>query len=190
MLNTTVMDVLYRILSLPPFRNLKEDPSYGARLAMITDLIDSFTAFTEGYGLLRASSTEAGRLSFKFLMKLYYEFSGFIQTQGLNDPEDPEELIPKGFVQIMTVHQAKGLQFPIVVVGSLKDKPEVGADNWTEDFLAPFSPRKPNGAALERAQQDLVRRFYVAYSRAQNLLILCGKKGSVSSWALEASNGN
>lgn len=190
MLNTTVMDVLYRILSLPPFRNLKEDPSYGARLAMITDLIDSFTAFTEGYGLLRASSTEDGRLSFKFLMKLYYEFSGFIQTQGLNDPEDPEELIPRGFVQIMTVHQAKGLQFPVVVVGSLRDKPEEGADNWTEDFLAPFSPRKPNGAALERAQQDLVRRFYVAYSRAQNLLILCGKKGSVSSWALEASDGN
>jgi len=190
LLNTTVMDVLYRILSLPPFRDLKEDLNYATRLAMITDLIDSFTAFTEGYGLLRTSSSEDGRLSFRFLMKLYYEFSGFIQTQGLNDPEDPEDLIPKGFVQIMTVHQAKGLEFPIVVVGSLKDKPEVSGDNWTEDFLAPFSARKPNGTALERAQQDLIRRFYVAYSRAKHLLILCGKKGSVSPWALEGSDGH
>jgi DNA helicase-2/ATP-dependent DNA helicase PcrA len=89
----------------------------------------------------------------------------------------------------MTVHQAKGLEFPIVVVGSLKDKPEVSGDNWTEDFLAPFSARKPNGTALERAEQDLIRRFYVAYSRAKNLLILYGKKGSASSWALEASDG-
>ena len=190
MLNTTVMDVLYRILSLPPFRNLKEDANYATRLALVTDLIDSFTAFTEGYGLLRTSSTEGGRLSFKFLMKLYYEFSGFVQTQGLNDPENPEDLIPKGFVQIMTVHQAKGLQFPIVVVGSLRDKPEVSGDNWTEDFLAPFSVRKPNGTALERAQQDLIRRFYVAFSRAQNLLILCGKKGGVSPWALEGADGD
>lgn len=189
MLNTTVMDVLYRILSVPPFTTLKEDPNYAARLAMITDLIDSFTAFTEGYGLLRTSSSEDGRLSFKFLTKLYYEFSGFIQTQGLNDPEDPEDLIPKGFIQIMTVHQAKGLEFPIVVVGSLRDTPKVSGDNWTEDFLAPFSPRKPNGTAQERAQQDLIRRFYVAYSRAKNLLILCGKMGSVSSWALEGSDG-
>jgi ATP-dependent DNA helicase UvrD/PcrA len=190
LLNTTVMDVLYRILSLPPFRNLKEDPNYATRFALVTDLIDSFTAFTEGYGLLRTSSTEGGRLSFKFLMKLYYEFSGFIQTQGLNDPENPEDLIPKGFVQIMTVHQAKGLQFPIVIVGSLRDRPEVSGDNWTEDFLAPFSVRKPNGTALERAQQDLIRRFYVAFSRAQDLLILCGKKGVVSSWALEGSDGD
>jgi superfamily I DNA/RNA helicase len=189
-LNTTVMDVLYRILSVPPFTTLKEDPNYAARLAMITDLIDSFTAFTEGYGLLRTSSVQDGRLSYKFLTKLYYEFSGFIQIQGLSDPENPEDLIPKGFIQIMTVHQAKGLEFPIVVVGSLRDKPDVSGDNWTEEFLTPFSPRKPNGTAEERAQQDLIRRFYVAYSRAKNLLILCGKKGSVSSWALEGSDGD
>lgn len=189
LLNTTVMDVLYRILALSPFRKLKEDPNYATRFAMITDLIDSFTAFTEGYGLLRTSSSEDGRLSFGFLRGFYYQFSGFIQTQGLNDPEDPEDLIPTGYVQVMTVHQAKGLEFPIVIVGSLNDKPKEGGDNWTEDFLAPWSPRNPMGTTIERAQQDLIRRFYVAYSRVENLLILCGKKNSLSPWALEGSDG-
>ncbi len=183
-LNITVMDVLYRILSLKPFRKLKEDPNYTARFALITSLIDSFTAFTERYGLLRSSSAGPGRLSFSFLRTLYYQFSGFIQVYGLNEPENPEDLIPAGFVQVMTIHQAKGLEFPVVVVGSISDKPEVGGDNWTEDFLAPWSPRKPFGSAQDRAEQDLIRRFYVAYSRAKNLLILCGKSGTASPWAL------
>ncbi len=178
------MDVLYRILSLKPFRKLKEDPNYTARFALITSLIDSFTAFTERYGLLRSSSAGPGRLSFSFLRTLYYQFSGFIQVYGLNEPENPEDLIPAGFVQVMTIHQAKGLEFPVVVVGSISDKPEVGGDNWTEDFLAPWSPRKPFGSAQDRAEQDLIRRFYVAYSRAKNLLILCGKSGTASPWAL------
>ena len=118
------------------------------------------------------------------MRSFYYQFSGFIEAQGLNEPEDPEDLIPSGYVQVMTVHQAKGLEFPVVVVGSLNDNPRVGGDNWTEDFLAPWSPRKPIGRADERAEQDLIRRFYVAYSRAQNLLVLCGKKGSLSKWGL------
>ena len=123
-------------------------------------------------------------MSWNFMMAFYYQFSGFIEAQGLNEPEDPEDLIPSGYVQVMTVHQAKGLEFPIVVVGSLGDEPRVGGDNWTEDFLKSWAPRKPLGSAMERAEQDLIRRFYVAYSRAKNVLILCGKKGSSSRWAL------
>jgi len=189
LLNITIMDVLYRILSLKPFGDLKEDPNYTTRFALITDLIDSFTAFTERYGLLRSSSTAPGRLSFGFLRTLYYQFSGFIEAYGLNEPEDPDDKIPAGFVQVMTVHQAKGLEFPVVIVGSLQDKPEVGGDNWTEDFLAPWSPRKPIGSAQDRAEQDLIRRFYVAFSRAKNLLILCGKRGTASSFAIGDWNG-
>ncbi len=95
-LNTTIMDILYRILSLPPFSALKEDPNYATRFAIITDLLDSFSVFTERYGLLRISASVSGRISWGFLRTFYYQFSGFIQSQGLSDPEDPEDLIPKG----------------------------------------------------------------------------------------------
>ncbi|MFQ5910886.1 MAG: UvrD-helicase domain-containing protein, partial [Thermoplasmata archaeon] len=145
-LNVTVMDVLYRILAHPPFQSLKEDPNYATRFALVTDLIDAYTAFTERYGLLRTSSVAGGRMSFSFLMNFFYQFSGFIEAYGLNEPEDPEQLLPLGYVQIMTVHQAKGLEFPVVVVGSLNDRPRPGGDHWTEDFLAPWSPRQPVGS--------------------------------------------
>ena len=37
----------------------------------------------------------------------------------MNEYEDPDQPFPKGHVQVMTIHQAKGLEFPVVVVGSL-----------------------------------------------------------------------
>jgi DNA helicase-2/ATP-dependent DNA helicase PcrA len=189
-LNTTVMDVLYRILSLPPFSNLKVDPNFSSRFAQITDLLDAFSAFTSQYGVLRSSSSGSGLLSFGFLQSLYREFSGFIEAHGLNEPEDEENIMPPGFVQVMTVHQAKGLQFPVVIVDNLRDMPRIGSDHWTEDYLSRWSRRKPFGTAQTRAEQDLIRRFYVSFSRARNLLILCGKTGSSSKWALGEWDGN
>jgi superfamily I DNA/RNA helicase len=183
-LNTTIMDVLYRILSLAPFRGLKEDPNYATRFAQITDLVDSFAAFTSQYGVLRGSGTAKGRISFQFMLRFYREFSGFIEEYGLNEPENPDEIMPVGYVQVMTVHQAKGLEFPVVVVDNLGDSPRVGTDNLTEDFLAEWSPRRVIGTAAQRAEQDLIRRFYVAFSRAKNLLVLCGKDGTAKKWAL------
>ena len=188
-LGITVMDVFYRVLSLPPFTGLKADPNYATRFAEITDLLDAFSAFTVQYGVLRSSSSTAGLISFTFLQSLYREFAGFIEAYGLNDPEDEDEVMPAGYVQVMTVHQAKGLQFPVVVVDNLGDTPRSGSDHWTEDFLAPWSRRKPSGTAQTRAEQDFVRRYYVAYSRARNLLVLCGRQNSATDWVLGEWNG-
>ena len=183
------MDVLYRILSLNPFRFKKEEPEYASRFAEITTLLDSFASFTDSYGVLNGSTQKKGRVSWKFLNNLYNEFSGFIEAYGLNEPEDPDQIMPVGYVQVMTVHQAKGLEFPIVIVHNLDDEPEVGSDNVIEEFLGQWSPRKPLGTALDRAEQDLVRRFYVAYSRPKNLLVLCGSKGDTNTWSLGEWNG-
>jgi DNA helicase-2/ATP-dependent DNA helicase PcrA len=188
-LGTTVMDVFYRILSLPPFSQLQLDPNIATRFAEITNLLDAFSAFTEQYGVLRSSSSTPGLMSFTLLTKIYREFSGFIEAYGLNEPEDEEEIMPAGHVQVMTVHQAKGLEFPVVVVDNLSERPRYSSEHWVEDFLSPWSRRQPAGTPQTRAEQDFVRRYYVAYSRARNLLILCGKRNSTSNWVLGEWNG-
>ncbi len=44
-----------------------------------------------------------------------------------------------------------------------------------EDELRPFSPLgKPKRAGIDRTFDDLVRKFFVAFSRAQDLLLLVG----------------
>ena len=74
-----------------------------------------------------------------------------------------------GMVAVTTIHQAKGLEWPVVAVGSLDGfggGDEVGLE------LDPYFPR-PSFEPLARIPDyDRMRQHYVAFSRAQNLLIL------------------
>jgi DNA helicase-2/ATP-dependent DNA helicase PcrA len=98
------------------------------------------------------------------------------------------EDIPKNRMNIMSIHQAKGLEFPIVIV-------DVGSDfkmNFSyhsfrrflgmpgksctiEDKMREFSSMgKPARNGLDRAFDDLIRQYFVAFSRSGNILILVG----------------
>ena len=91
--------------------------------------------------------------------------------------EDTENPFPKGRIPFLTIHQAKGLEFPVVVLGSLNAFPN--RPTKVEEFArAVLSPEVQ--ASLEPlnliAQFDAMRMFYVALSRAENLLILANTK--------------
>lgn len=103
--------------------------------------------------------------------------------------EDLLETIPPNRVSIMSVHQAKGLEFPLVIVdvGSdfkgnhvaqrrfrYPDKP--GPTSNIEDLIGNLIPRalrNPRGS-IDRALDDLIREYYVAFSRSKSVLILVG----------------
>ena len=77
----------------------------------------------------------------------------------------------------MTVHQAKGLEFPFVFVGDIAQ--DAGSNFRTqsvqlEDELMPFRsrPYERRFSILERSMQDLIRFYYVVYSRAQHALVM------------------
>ena len=110
------------------------------------------------------------------LKHLFCQFLHFLYRGGLEEFEDYEEPIPSGCVSVMTIHQSKGLEFPVTVVGSLAKTPR---KDWTDldailelKYFArlPFEP-------LERTKYfDFWREYYVAFSRAQNLLVLTGAR--------------
>ena len=76
---------------------------------------------------------------------------------------------PTGMVAVTTIHQAKGLEWPVVAVGSLDGS---GGDDGVGCDLNPYLPR-PTFEPPERIPDfDRMRQHYVAFSRAQNLLIL------------------
>ena len=106
-----------------------------------------------------------------------------------------------GTVRIMTVHGAKGLQAPMVILPDTTALPPAGDEIvWTTDprtgaTLPLWSPRKElRCAAVERVQaQELVlktkeynRLLYVALTRAEDRLLVCGwdtrKAVSDGSW--------
>lgn len=104
--------------------------------------------------------------------------------------EDIMPYVPRAVFPIMTVHQAKGLEFPLVIVDVGSDFktnhkaqryvrfPDQTPDlHLTENELASFSPvgqARQQRTGIDRAFDDITRQFFVAKSRPQHILILVG----------------
>jgi DNA helicase-2/ATP-dependent DNA helicase PcrA len=105
----------------------------------------------------------------KFTHSLFSSFTYALYRLGESEYEDAEDPFPKGRISFLTIHQSKGLEFPVVVLGSA-DKREWGAD-IKEEIVRDLM--KKEGEPLDKISKfDNMRMFYVALSRAKNLLVL------------------
>ncbi len=98
------------------------------------------------------------------------------------------DTVPYDRIPIMSIHQAKGLEYPLIIVdvGSdfktehhtqrFKRYPSEGGRTCDlEDKLRIHSPlQRPARTGRDRAFDDLVRLYFVAFSRAQDVLLLVG----------------
>ncbi|WP_415380494.1 ATP-dependent DNA helicase [Halosimplex sp. TS25] len=191
-LGLNLLDLFYRILSFDPFLTWIEsqaEPARGKRLGRLSKLFDSFVSVT-GRSTLSPSSW-ADSVSTNFLTDFYYLFCGYLDATDFDEPEDPHDQIPEGFVQVMTVHQAKGLEFPVVFTSDLDSEPwTFGGTYWIEEELAPYADISPLGDETERSIRDEIRRFYVAYSRAEEDLFLLDREDAPTDLALGYRDGD
>ena len=111
-----------------------------------------------------------------------------IATGAIQVDEDLLETLPSDRINIMSIHQAKGLEFPLVIVDvgsdfrtdhhahAFKRFPRGGGKACNmEDELRPHSPLgQPQRSGLDRAFDDLIRHYFVSYSRTQDFLLLVG----------------
>ena len=171
-LDVTLHEILFRILSLEPFRTWRQDPAMNLRLGKLTRLFDSYHSFN--LDSLRADSTGTS-IDPAFMGRFFQTFVSYLVDAGIDDDEDEDVIVPQGYLPVMTIHQSKGLEFPFVIVAQLGDKGRVGAAQRLEHELAPFRndlyPRSAQPPA-DLAIEDDIRLLYVAYSRAEYALIL------------------
>lgn len=100
-------------------------------------------------------------------------------------------------VRIMTVHGAKGLQAPVVIMPDTVGKPEIGRNAqlyWLTDAqdhselplwvigsgMIEHEGAKARAAAVQAQDQEYRRLLYVALTRAEDRLIVCGAAGARS----------
>ncbi len=164
--------ILYRILSMQPFVRYQSNPEMDLRLSKLTRLFELFCA---QYGRqLWTDDVTPGELPGPWYNGFYYGLCGYLENKGLDDDEDDEVICPTGYFPIMTIHQAKGLEFDFVFVGNLGSNVRANNAHQLEQDLRQFRPTSwVNTNSIDDTKwHDDIRQHFVAYSRAKYALIL------------------
>ncbi|WP_332119167.1 double-strand break repair helicase AddA [Azorhizobium caulinodans] len=153
----------------------------GGRRAMLArlgpeaaDVLDEFMALARTYESLEPATLPG--------------FLAFLRRGGAETKRDMES--GRDEVRVMTVHGAKGLEAPIVILADTVDLPKARTsggllhvptpDGATVPVLAPRKPEDPPSLAAARAAvtarelEEYRRLLYVALTRAEDALIVCG----------------
>jgi DNA helicase-2/ATP-dependent DNA helicase PcrA len=156
-------DYFYRLLALEPFAKATRNENAARNLAIFSQLLNVFQTYYH-YTVVTHRNREFLRLH------LFNSFFRLLHDGGINQYEDPDQPFPMGYVQVMTIHQAKGLEFPVVVVGSLST--QLSSPKQIDRDLRPFYHRAPFEPEERITLFDRMRLHYVAFSRPQKVLVL------------------
>jgi len=118
------------------------------------------------------------------IKKFFNDYLPYLKDGGIDEYEEDEEYAPSGCVSFLTIHQSKGLEYPVVVVGSLWDKPNDRPDSvkeYIDENLILDGAFEPRGRITGF---DFKRLYYTAFSRAQNLLVLSWGNRPGSAWPI------
>jgi DNA helicase-2/ATP-dependent DNA helicase PcrA len=169
-----VLDIFYELTGFQHFRPAFDLAAQGdegplCNLALISKYLARFQARQKS-AVLSASFLQ-GR---KFVRTFFNSFVYALWRRGESEYEDADDPFPKGRIPFLTVHQAKGLEFPVVVLGNPRKKK---LEQKIEKIVRPLLDSR-QGEPLDRiATFDAARMFYVALSRPKNLLVLCHYQG-------------
>jgi len=169
-LDWSLLDLFWRLSGFDHFKAMFDAAQNGSDEGPLCNLglLSQYLArYIEEYRspLVTAGGVRENRLRNSFINSYLYA----LFRRGESEFEDADDPFPKGRIPFLTIHQAKGLEFPVVVLGTL-DKRDFGPQK-VETLLHPYLP--PGGEPLDRMRQfDIMRLFYVALSRPQQLLIL------------------
>ncbi len=167
-LDWTMLDLFYRLSGFDHFRAMLDLAENGTdegpicNLGLISQYLARFVE--EQRSVITAEVLASGVFTQIFGAYLYVLF-----RMGESEYEDAEDPFPKGRIPFLTIHQAKGLEFPVVVLPNARKKDTEA--QLIETVVRPLLDRE--GEPLNRTPQfDVMRMFYVALSRAENLLVI------------------
>lgn len=195
-----LMDLAYKLLSWIDV--LQEDIEGVVFLEAITKTITQ-TGFFNDYASTIYFDSEENEI--KSINEIYWNVFIPIATGGVSIEEELLETLPDDRLNIMTIHQSKGLEFPLVIVdvgsefkkdlaatSSQRFPKKGGEEEELEDRLRKYSKEMDftKRKQLDRSFDDLIRRYFVAFSRAQDILILVGLTSNIYGYDTKKEHKN
>jgi len=183
--NVPVLELIYGLVHYFPF--LHDDPEGQIYLEVFTRQVSACQQVGSFSGRVVTDPADPG-LSEASVKELLRNFLAPIASGTVKVNEDLMEAFPRARLSILSIHQSKGLEFPLTIVdvGSdfksnhaahrFKRFPEKGGTPHTmEDLLRPHTAlNAPSRGGRDLTFDDLYRQFFVAYSRPQEVLLLVG----------------
>ena len=169
--------IAYRLLRFEPFASvLGTDMHSGVvdqrparNIALLTSILAKYE-YLHGVNVFTPDKIEKHvELFFNMFLKL-------LMRGGIAEYEDEAEYAPSGCVSFLTIHQSKGMEFPVVVVGSLSNCPRARANDIINGISREYFKRPPFEPYDTIKFFDFWRLYYTAFSRAQNLLVLTANR--------------
>lgn len=164
-----LLDLFYRLVGFKAFNKSFQTAQDGTdnesimNLARITLYLSSFMEKTKS--IISGADFFNNRIS----NSLYNNFLYGLFLLEESEVEVKDSLFPLGRIPFLTIHQSKGLEFPIVILGGIGRRKR--SPSRIEAIVRDITNRV--GEPLERIfKYDLTRMFYVGLSRAENLLII------------------
>ena len=182
--STTAIELIYGLVHYLP--ELHDDPEGQVYLEVFTRQLGACQQLGKFDGRVVTDPTNQG-LSDASVKELLRDFLAPIAEGVIDVNEELMETFPRDRLSILSIHQSKGLEFPLTIVDvgsdfkdlrapAFKRMPAAGGPpHRMEDLLRPHSPLGvPARTQIDRAFDDLYRQFFVAFSRPQDVLLLMG----------------
>lgn len=171
--------LMYQLFEFQPFAGILDtemdvgvvDIRPARNLAKLTQIVGKFE-YLHRVDVLDAGEYRGKRRIDQNTELLFNMYLRLLFDGGITEYEDDSEYAPSGCVSFLTIHQSKGMEFPIVLVDSLTNVPRKN----TNDLMMQIEERYFKRPAFEpygvTKYFDFWRLYYTAFSRAQDLLIL------------------
>ena len=166
-LDWSILDIFYQLCGFNHFKryfDMAQNEGNEAPICNLSKITEYLARFMELYSpILSASFVREDGFVRLFISSYLYTIYRLRESEYEND----DEPFPKGNIQVLTIHQSKGLEFPVVF---MYPKRMESADQ-KEEIISKF--KQTTGEPAHKIPRfDLMRIFYVGLSRAENLLIL------------------
>ena len=171
--------LMYQLFEFQPFAGILDtemdvgvvDIRPARNVAKLTQIIGKFE-YLHRVDVLDSKEYQGRRRIDQDTERLFNLYLRLLYDGGITEYEDDSEYAPSGCVSFLTVHQSKGMEFPIVIVDSLGNVPRKNVNDLMmliEDRYFKRPPFEPYDATKFF---DFWRLYYTAFSRAQDLLVL------------------
>ncbi len=182
--STTAIELIYGLVHYLP--ELHDDPEGQVYLELFTRQLGACQQLGKFDGRVVTDPANQ-RLSDASVKELLRDFLAPIAEGVVDVNEELMETFPRDRLSILSIHQSKGLEFPLTIVDVGSDFKDLrapafkrmptggGPAHRMEDLLRPHSPLGvPARTQVDRAFDDLYRQYFVAFSRPQDVLLLVG----------------